>query len=201
MVAEDRTPTRMGFRALAAGFICLVAVSLPSLGYGFIGNLKIGGLQLPCAVACGGDRGIINPRFLGDAVNNIFAAPTIDSFGTRADASVDRAMSALDKVLDGQREKVVADLESLGDRQRDALVSDLADLSAETITDLDEVLTRNIEKLTDQLNQSLGTLQGVLEESAGFLSMNLAPDVHSRAHAGRCCVSRVSHLPSRGDKS
>ncbi|MGX5733843.1 hypothetical protein [Bosea thiooxidans] len=149
----------MKLRLLLVALLCIFAANA---AIALIGNIKVGGFQVPCAVACGGSRGVINPNFAGDFFNNVFMGPSIENFENSANRSTDRAMQQLDAVLTKQKTTFLADIEKLSKDQIASVVSQLSDLSNETITSLDEKLRAQLQEADRLLENRLGTLDALL---------------------------------------
>jgi len=146
----------------------------PPFAQSFIGNIKIGGFQLPCAIACGPGRGIVNPRFAGDAVNSFLSRPSIDAFHNAMDQSVDRGIAALDGVLSKQRKEFLDELQAATTEQREKLFEELTGLTDEALTTLDNILTKKISELNDVIKTQLGSLDAILIRQVNSLSTSLS---------------------------
>jgi hypothetical protein len=152
-------------------FLLAFAISVASTAaVAFIGNVKIGGFKVPCAVACGGSRGIVNTNFVGDLVNNVFLGPSIDNFEGAANRTVDRATQQLDQILTKQKAAFLSDIEKLTVAQREQLVSQLSDLSSEMITSLDETIRSQLREADRLLENRLGTLDALLSRQSNDFS-------------------------------
>src|SRR5262249_4929393 len=142
--------TRMRTRGLLFLLSCGLVLLLPGNGYSFFGNISIGGVHLPCAVGCGGSRGIVNFGFAGDSGYSFIIGPSIDGLHDAANAAAERAMTSLDGILTKQKADFFQTLNTVAANQRDALISQLNTATQSALGDLDTVLQRQLRE-ADQL--------------------------------------------------
>jgi hypothetical protein len=132
-----------------------IVLLFPSSSRSFIGNWKIGGFALPCAVACGGDRGIINPNFAGDAINQIFAAPTIDNFHNALDASIDRGLGKFEDLLNKKQADFFKTMNDSATAQRQALIAEMHSSVTDAMAQLDKILRGAIDEADERIKARL----------------------------------------------
>lgn len=160
----------MSRRVLARSLLAVVVLLLPPESLPFFGNIKIGGLSLPCAVGCGGDRGILNFNFLGDAFHSFFTSSSIDSFDekmkARGDAFLASAESKLNTVLDDK----ILKLNALIDSQRHEFFVELGNSADKVLYDFNEILARNVSDADLKLTEHSKSLGGMLYRSIDQLA-------------------------------
>ncbi|MCA1549699.1 hypothetical protein I6F36_22975 [Bradyrhizobium sp. BRP19] len=154
-------------------FLSMLFVCLPGSSQSFIGNVKLGSVQLPCAVGCGGSRGVVNFGFAGDAVNSFISGPSIDAFREAANQAADRATKSLDTILTQQKADFFQSLAKFTEAQRTALITDLNTATQSALGDLDIVLQRQLREADQLLETRLGTLDVVLNQNTLALSSAL----------------------------
>ena len=122
-----------------------------------IGNIKIGDFSVPCLVACGGEKGVVNFNFLGDLSKSIIFDPALNKFDNiltsqreaflkEADQTLRKTLSEasdrLEQMAENQRSKLNEDI----DYQRQALEEQLCGLGKQAISD--QALLSNEKRLT-----------------------------------------------------
>ncbi len=143
--------------------------------WAFLGNIRIGGTAIPCVVACGGDRGIINTKLPGDVLT-FFGAPTPDGFkgaGTdvvdyadrKFNATLAQKLSELDKSLTEQRSSLVTAIGS----EREQLLQSLTALADTSVSQLDDTLQQAIERGDEVLDRRSGALNTILTKHTNLL--------------------------------
>lgn len=155
--------------ALAA----LLMLLEPTVSHSFIGNIKIGGVKLPCAVACGGSRGVVNLNFAGDAVNSFITGPSIDNFSEKVNQSVDRGLDKLEKLLIARQTDFLEKATEIANSQRDQFINQLVATTDEAVAQLDGVLKERLKEADRILETRLGTLDVVLDKNTRELGSAL----------------------------
>ena len=151
----------------------VLTLFIPMPSYSFFGNISIGGVHLPCAIGCGGSRGIVNLGFAGDAVNSFVTGPSIEGFQNAANAAADRATAKLDEVITRQKADFFEKLTELANSQRALLITQLNDATQNALLGLDDILQRQLREADLLLESRLGTLDVVLTKNTQELSSSL----------------------------
>ncbi|NWA61528.1 hypothetical protein HX773_11590 [Pantoea sp. B9002] len=147
---------------LKAALLLAIIVSFSTVA--FFSNITIGGVSLPCAAFCG-DKGVINPNFFGDAVNNLALGSSIDALDeklkTRGEALITQSESKLNLVLDDK----IAKLNELASYQREEFLRQLNNSSDRAISDLNNTLRTSISDTDVMIEKHQGILLGQLTSS------------------------------------
>lgn len=155
--------------------VIAVGVFLSATVSAFIGNIKLGNFSVPCALACGGERGVINWNFVGDAFHSVVTGSSIDALDDklkqRGEAVVALAEARLNAVLDDK----IAKLNDLAEFQRNEFVSQLNAFANKAVDELDRVLQLNIAEADAKISDQQGTFLGLLTKSiTTFAQVSLA---------------------------
>jgi hypothetical protein len=156
--------------AALVGLLCFL-VPLPA--YCFIGNIKIGGVKLPCAVACGGSRGVVNLNFAGDAINSFLTGPSIDNFAEKANQSIDRGLEKFEKLLIARQSDFLEKAAQIATDQREQFIVALSATTDEAVAQLDSTLRQQLRDADRILETRLGTLDVVLDKNTRELGSTL----------------------------
>jgi hypothetical protein len=189
-----------GLCAVKLGLLFLALLPPPTNA--LIGNIP----GVPCLVACGGSKGVVNFGFVGDATRNLFFDSSINRISDKFDALGAKYSQQFSDILDGKINEVdkrvkgylldlgkivekgtatldeisrraTRDLDASLQRRTQELTDSLSNVSNEAINKLDATLKENIERLATETSKQQGEIRATFEQQQNRFSKTLLASV------------------------